>query len=77
MSEDLIPAEKVERWLQRLHSPDEAKRIHAAMRLAGTGVDPQQIRTALEAARIDPDPHISRLAAWVLDRLETRLRQAG
>jgi uncharacterized membrane protein len=69
MSEQRLSADKVERLLNRLHSPEEAKRVHAALRLAGPGVDAEQIRPALEAARADADPHVRRLADWILERL--------
>jgi HEAT repeat protein len=73
---NLLPAEKVERLLSRLHAPDESVRIHAALRLTGTGIDVERVRPTLEMALGDPDSHVRRLAAWVLARLAPVRRAA-
>src|SRR5262245_41001620 len=57
MSEKTLSAQKVGKLLNRLHAPDEAIRVHAALRLTGAGVDESQVRPILEAALGDPDPH--------------------
>ncbi len=69
MSEKKLSVEKHERLLSRLRSPDEAVRVHAALRLTGPGVDAGLVRPALEQALADPDAHVRRLAGWVLGRL--------
>lgn len=69
MSDKTLSAEKLDRLLSRLHAPDEAVRVHAALRLTGTGVEAERVRPTLEAALGDADPHVRRLAAWVLSRL--------
>jgi hypothetical protein len=65
----MLSAEKHERLLRRLRSPDESVRVHAAVRLTASDVDADRVRAALEQARDDPAPHVGRLAAWVLERL--------
>ena len=76
MIEKRLPAEKIERLLSRLHSPDEAVRVHAALRLTGRGIDAEQVRPTLETALADPDPHVRRLAAWVLTQIGSMRRVA-
>jgi hypothetical protein len=69
MSELELSANKHERLLRRLRAPDEAVRVHAALRLTGPGVNAGLVRPGLEQALADPDPHVRRLAGWVLARL--------
>ena len=76
MSDGMLSAERLDRLLRRLHSPDEAVRVYAALRLTGAGVDAEAVRPALEAALGDVDPHVRRLAAWVLSRLGQARRAA-
>ena len=76
MSKKTLSAEKVDRLLRRLHAPDKVVRVHAALRLTGPGVDVGAVRPVLEAALADADPHVRRLAAWVLSRLG-QTRQAA
>lgn len=64
------PAEdRVEKQLRRLRSDDEAVRIHAAMRLAGPGLEVARVRAGLTEALNDPQEPVRKLAAWVLARL--------
>jgi HEAT repeat protein len=58
--------------LSRLRHADELVRVQAAMRLSGLGVDQAVVRPELEAALSNADPHIRKLAAWVLARLSQR-----
>ncbi len=70
MSESkVLSAKKHQQLLCRLHSPDELLRVQSALRLAGPGVSSDVIRPELEAALADPEPHVRRLAAWVLTQL--------
>jgi HEAT repeat protein len=70
MSEMIRPTdERLSKWLRQLHAPDEAIRVHAAMRLTTPGLDVQAALPALQEALLDPDQHVRRLAAWVLARL--------
>jgi hypothetical protein len=62
-----LPDDKWERLIRRLTSDDQAKRVHAALRLARSSADAERTRAALlpllnhEAA--------GGLVAWVLERL--------
>ena len=76
MNTKALTAEKLDRLLRRLHAPDEAVRVHAALRLTGVGVDVEAVRPALEEALGDVDSHVRRLAAWVLSRLDQTRRAA-
>lgn len=76
MSEKRLSEEKLQRLLRRLHSPDEAVRVHAALRLTGAGVDAEAIRPTLEDALSDPEAHVRHLAGWVLERLPATRRAA-
>jgi hypothetical protein len=76
MSEKKLSPRKHRRLLRRLHAPDEAVRVHAALRLAGPGVDPELVRPSLELALTDADPHVRRLAGYVLARLTPGQRTA-
>jgi hypothetical protein len=69
MSEKTLSQDKHEALLGRLRHPEDAIRVHAALRLAGPGIQPELVRAALEQALTDPDAHVRRLAAWVLARL--------
>ncbi len=64
-----LSAEQHRHLLCRLHSPDELVRVQAALRLSGSGVDALAIRPALDAALADPEPHVRRMAAWVIAQL--------
>src|SRR5262245_23968089 len=69
MSEANAPGEEgLSRWVRRLRHPDEARRVHAAMRLTAPGVDASALTPALRELLADPDPHVRRLADWVLRR---------
>ena len=76
MSEKLLSPRKHEKLLRRLHSPDEAIRVHAALQMIGPGVDAGLVRAGLAQALSDSDPHVRRLAAWVLARLAPASRAA-
>jgi HEAT repeat protein len=69
MRDRKLSSRKHEKLLRRLRAPDEALRVHAALRLVGPDVDADRVRAALEQALADPDPHVRRLAGWVLGRL--------
>ena len=69
MNETRSPEQRLARLMERLRSHDEAVRIHAALRLAGPGIDPVLARPELSAALRDPDEAVRKLAAWLLARL--------
>jgi hypothetical protein len=65
-----VNSRKLAKWLDRLRSPDEARRIHAAIRLTTPGLDVRDAVPVLEAALSDPDAEVGKLAAWVLARIK-------
>ena len=76
MSEKQSLAGKYKELLSGLRSTDAAVRVYAAVCLTGPGVDARLVRPELEQALADPNPHVRRLAAWVLGRLSPRKRSA-
>ncbi len=74
---EMLPVEKLEKLLVRLRAPDQAVRVHAAVRLTAADVDAGAVRPGLEQALDDPDAHVRRLAGWVLARLAGADRQAA
>jgi hypothetical protein len=71
MSEqERLPDEKWERLVGRLRSEDEAKRVHAALRLSGSRVDADRTRPAMQEALADENAHVRKLASWVLAQLD-------
>ncbi|MFO0844835.1 MAG: hypothetical protein U0797_20960 [Gemmataceae bacterium] len=59
-------AERIARWVRRLRGDDDARRVHAAMRLAAPGLDLTAVLPDLRAALLDADPQVRKLAAYVL-----------
>ncbi|MFO0926668.1 MAG: HEAT repeat domain-containing protein [Gemmataceae bacterium] len=77
MSEAIKPSpDRLQKWLRRLHAPDEVLRVHAAMRLTAPGVDASDALPALQQALADPDPDVRQVAGWVLARLPAARRAA-
>lgn len=71
MSEqERLPDERWERLVARLRSADDAKRAHAAYRLGSSLPDAGRTREAMRVALTDAEPHVRKLAAWVLTQLD-------
>ncbi len=61
--------ERITRWVRRLSGGDEARRVHAAMRLSSPGLDLSPVMPALQEALRDADPQVRKLAAYVLGQV--------
>jgi hypothetical protein len=59
----------VGKWLARLRAADPAMRVHAALCLAALGREAEPARAALAEALGQEDPHLRKLAGWVLAQL--------
>ncbi|NBO93879.1 MAG: hypothetical protein EBV06_16455 [Planctomycetia bacterium] len=62
--------EKWEKLIRRITSEDEAKRIHAALRLARSAADAERTRNAL--LPLVNDERVASLVSYVLERLPAR-----
>jgi HEAT repeat protein len=69
MSPSTPPEARVGKWLARLRAADPAVRVHAALRLAALGSEAEPARPALAEALAEDDPHLRKLAGWVLAQL--------
>ena len=72
MSERKLTPEEHRSLIFCLRCGNELVRAQAAMRLTGAGVDEPAVRADLEGALADANPHVRRVAAWVLARLSRR-----
>jgi HEAT repeat protein len=61
--------EQIAKWVRRLRGEDDARRVHAAMRLAAPGLDLAAVVPSLQEALLDADPQVRKLAAYVLGRV--------
>jgi hypothetical protein len=66
---DFPDPDQIAKWVRRLRGADDARRVHAAMRLAAPGTDLTAVLPALQDALLDADPQVRKLAAYVLGRV--------